>query len=427
MKKVGVAILGMGVVGGGTAQILIERKKQIAEEYGVEVEVVACLDKDTSKGARYGLDSSYFAADIDEICANNNVDIVVECMGGTEPAKTFLTKALAAGKSIVTSNKEMFSKSWPELENVAAKTGAGLYYEATTGGGMPIIRMMTQAMQANSILEIKAIINGTTNYILSKMAQEGADYADVLKDAQALGYAEANPVADVEGYDSSYKLSILSSLAFNKRLPVELIEREGITKITKEDISIAKDMGFVIKLLAIAKQRDGKIEARVNPVFLSKDHPLANVNDSFNAVFLVGDNVGDIMLYGRGAGALPTGSAIVSDIIYAATHSENKYSTFKNTANADKDVKFVSDFKSAYYMRLTVEDKAGILAKIASVFGKNGISIVEMVQKPARADGKVPLVIITHETKELSVRAAVAKIDALEDIGHVDTVLRVVS
>ena len=254
MKKAGVAILGLGVVGGGTLEILLEKKKQIADEYGVDLTVVAVLDKFKEKVLKYGLDESIVADSIDDICDNPDVDIVVECMGGLEPAKTFLTKALLAGKSIVTSNKEMFAKSWVDLEKAAAKTGAGLYYEATTGGGMPIIRVMTQAMQANSILEIKAIINGTTNYILSKMTQEGADYAEVLKDAQALGYAEANPVADVEGYDSSYKLSILSSLAFNKRLPVDLISREGITKITKTDIKIAGEMGFVIKLLAIAKR-----------------------------------------------------------------------------------------------------------------------------------------------------------------------------
>lgn len=421
MKKVGVAILGMGVVGGGTAQILIERKKQIAEEYGVEVEVVQCLDKDKNKGMRYGIDPSYFAADIDEICANNNVDIVVECMGGTEPAKTFLTKALAAGKSIVTSNKEMFSKSWPELENVAAKTGAGLYYEATTGGGMPIIRMMTQAMQANSILEIKAIINGTTNYILSKMTQEGADYAEVLKDAQALGYAEANPVADVEGYDSSYKLSILSSLAFNKRLPVELIEREGITKITKEDITIAKEMGFVIKLLAIAKQRDGKIEARVNPVFLSKNHPLANVNDSFNAVFLVGDNVGDIMLYGRGAGALPTGSAIVSDIVFCARQDKHARYGEMNTVMTSKDID--EDYPSEYYIRLDVHDVAGVIADVAAVFKKYKVSISQMRQN----DGKeiIPIVFVTHETKKKAMMKAIEEISRLSNVIGVRNVIKV--
>ena len=421
MKKAGVAILGLGVVGGGTLEILLEKKKQIADEYGVDLTVVAVLDKFKDKVLKYGLDTSICADSIDDICDNPDVDIVVECMGGLEPARTFLIKALEAGKSIVTSNKEMFAKSWVELEQAAAKTGAGLYYEATTGGGMPIIRVMTQAMQANSIMEIKAIINGTTNYILSKMTQEGADYAEVLKDAQALGYAEANPVADVEGYDSSYKLSILSSLAFNKRLPVELISREGITNITKTDIVVARELGFVIKLLAIAKRRGEKIEARVTPVFLSKDHPLANVNDSFNAVFLVGDNVGDIMLYGRGAGALPTGSAIVSDIVFCARQEKHARYSEMNVSMTESDIEY--DYESEYYIRLDVHDVVGFIADIAAVFKKHKVSISQMRQ----ADSKeiIPVVFVTHKTREFDMQKAIEEIGRLGNVIGVRNVIRV--
>ena len=421
MKKAGVAILGLGVVGGGTLEILLEKKKQIADEYGVDLTVVAVLDKFKDKVLKYGLDTSICADSIDDICDNPDVDIVVECMGGLEPARTFLIKALEAGKSIVTSNKEMFAKSWVELEKAAAKTGAGLYYEATTGGGMPIIRVMTQAMQANSIMEIKAIINGTTNYILSKMTQEGADYAEVLKDAQSLGYAEANPVADVEGYDSSYKLSILSSLAFNKRLPVELISREGITNITKTDIAVARELGFVIKLLAIAKRRGEKIEARVTPVFLSKDHPLANVNDSFNAVFLVGDNVGDIMLYGRGAGALPTGSAIVSDIVFCARQEKHARYSEMNVSMTESDIEY--DYESEYYIRLDVHDVVGVIADIAAVFKKHKVSISQMRQ----ADSKeiIPVVFVTHKTREFDMQKAIEEIGRLGNVIGVRNVIRV--
>ena len=421
MKKAGVAILGLGVVGGGTLEILLEKKKQIADEYGVDLTVVAVLDKFKDKVLKYGLDTSICADSIDDICDNPDVDIVVECMGGLEPARTFLIKALEAGKSIVTSNKEMFAKSWVELEQAAAKTGAGLYYEATTGGGMPIIRVMTQAMQANSIMEIKAIINGTTNYILSKMTQEGADYAEVLKDAQALGYAEANPVADVEGYDSSYKLSILSSLAFNKRLPVELISREGITNITKTDIAVARELGFVIKLLAIAKRRGEKIEARVTPVFLSKDHPLANVNDSFNAVFLVGDNVGDIMLYGRGAGALPTGSAIVSDIVFCARQEKHARYSEMNVSMTESDIEY--DYEIEYDIRLDVRDVVGVIADSAAVFKKHKVSISQMRQ----ADSKeiIPVVFVTHKTREFDMQKAIEEIGRLGNVIGVRNVIRV--
>ena len=421
MKKVGVAVLGLGVVGGGTCRILIDRKKQIAEEYGVDIDIAAVLDRIPERVTNLGLDLSILAKDIDEICDNPNVNIVVECMGGSEPARTFLIKALEAGKSIVTSNKEMFAKFWPDLEKAAAKTGAGLYYEATTGGGMPIIRTMTQAMQANGIQEIKAIINGTTNYILTRMTEEGADYQQVLKDAQALGYAEANPVADVEGYDSSYKLSILSSLAFNKRVPVDIIYREGITKITAEDIKIAKDMGFVIKLLAIAKQRGDKIEARVHPVFLPKSHPLANVNGSFNAVFVVGDAVGDIMLYGRGAGALPTGSAIVSDVVFCARQVEHaRYPEMFNVMTQDQ---IVSDFESDYYLRLNARDVSGVIADIASVFKKYKVSISQMRQDESKE--VIPVIFITHKTTEKAMKQAIEEIKSLPNVLSVENVIRV--
>ena len=422
MKKAGVAILGMGVVGGGTYKILAERRQAIIDEYGVDVEVVAVLDKVPARVTDAGADISLLASSIDEIVARDDVDIVVECMGGVEPAKTFLMKALAAGKSIVTSNKEMFAKSWPELEAVAAPTGAGLYYEATTGGGMPIIRVMTAAMQANRILEIKAIINGTTNYILTRMAQEGLDYSEILKDAQALGYAEANPVADVEGFDSSYKLSILASLAFNKRVPVDLIYREGITHITSVDIALADKLGYVIKLLAIAKNgADGKIEARVHPVFLPKDHPLASVNGSFNGVFLVGDAVGDIMLYGRGAGDLPTGSAIVSDVVYCARQIEHARYGEMNTCMTEKDI--ISDFSSRYYLRLNVHDVPGVVADIANVFKKHKVSIAQMRQD----EGKevIPIVFVTHLTTEKAMTKSVEEISRLANVISVENVIRV--
>lgn len=427
MKKVGVAILGLGVVGGGTYQILTEHREFYQRTQGVDIVVESVLELNRERARALGVPEEKIASNIAEVVSDPEVNIVVEVIGGIDAAREFVLAALNAGKTVVTSNKELFCKYSHELERAAKRQNAGLYFEASCVGGVPIIRTLLDGVQANVITSMMGIINGTTNYILSKMTDEGSSYEDCLKEAQRLGYAEANPTADVEGFDAAYKLSILSSLAFHTKVPFSKVFREGITNVSKEDISDGKSMGYVLKLLAIGKQSADGIEVRVHPTFVRKDHPLAAVNDSFNAVYLTGDSVGDVMLYGRGAGALPTGSAIVSDIIYAATHSENKYSTFKNTANADKDVKFVSDFKSAYYMRLTVEDRAGILAKIATIFSKNGISIVEMVQKPARADGKVPLVLITHETKELSVRSAVAKIDALEEIAHVDTVLRVVS
>ena len=427
MKKVGVAILGLGVVGGGTYQILTEHREFYQRTQDVDIVVESVLELNRERALALGVPEEKIASNIAEIVSKPDVNIVVEVIGGIAAAREFVLAALNAGKTVVTSNKELFCKYSHELERAAKRQNAGLYFEASCVGGVPIIRTLLDGVQGNKIGSMMGIINGTTNYILTKMTNEGKSYEECLKEAQALGYAEADPTADVEGFDAAYKLSILSSLAFHTKVPFAKIYREGITGVSKEDIADGKSLGYVLKLLAIGKQTDAGIEVRVHPTFVRRGHPLAAVNDSFNAVYLTGDAVGDVMLYGRGAGALPTGSAIVSDIIYAATHSENKYSTFKNTAGADKDTKFLSDFKSAYYLRIMVEDRAGILAKIAAVFGKNNVSIVEMVQRPAGEDGRVPLVLITHETHEFAVRSAVAKINALEGVGHVETVLRVIS
>lgn len=427
MKKVGVAILGLGVVGGGTYRILTEHREFYQKTQGVDIVVESVLELNRERARSLGVPEEKIASNIAEIVSNPDVNIVVEVIGGIAAAREFVLAALNAGKTVVTSNKELFCKYSHELERAAKRQNAGLYFEASCVGGVPIIRTLLDGVQGNKISSMMGIINGTTNYILTKMTNEGSSYEECLKEAQRLGYAEADPTADVEGFDAAYKLSILSSLAFHTKVPFSKIYREGITGISKDDILDGKALGYVLKLLAIGKQTEAGIEVRVHPTFVRQGHPLAAVNDSFNAVYLTGDSVGDVMLYGRGAGALPTGSAIVSDIIYAATHSENKYSTFKNTAGADKDTKFISDFKSAYYLRIMVEDRAGILAKIAAIFGRNNVSIVEMIQKPIGTDGRVPLVLITHETRELAVRSAVAKINALEGVGHVETVLRVIS
>ena len=257
------------------------------------------------------------------------------------------------------------------------------------------------------------IINGTTNYILTKMTQENADYASALKEAQRLGYAESDPTNDVEGFDATYKLSILSSMAFHTKVPYTKIMREGISGVESIDIAFGKQLGYTLKLLAIGKNGKDGIEARVHPTFIPNAHPLASVNDSYNAVFLTGDAVEDIMLYGRGAGSLPTASAVVSDVIYAATHSEIKYSTFKNTEKADKETQFVADFSSAYYIRLAVSDNTGVLAKITGIFAKFGISIVEVAQRGQKADENacIPVIVITHKTTENRVKKAVEKIN----------------
>ncbi len=426
-KRVGVAILGLGVVGGGTYKTLVDHREFYLKTQNVDIVVESVLDKNKERLKQLGVPEECIAGSIAEVVANPAIDIVIETIGGVGIAKEFVMMALKEGKTVVTANKEMISKCSHELERIARRNSCGLYYEASCVGGVPIIRTLLDGVQANHVTEMMGIVNGTTNYILTKMAQDGADYQTALKEAQALGYAEFDPTNDVEGFDSTYKLSILSSMAFHTKVPYTKVYREGITAVSAKDIAFGKEFGYALKLLAIGKNSEKGVEVRVHPTFIPAAHPLASVNDAYNAVYLRGDALDDIMLYGKGAGAFPTASAVVSDVIYAATHAEIKYSTYKNTATADPSTKFVSDFSSAYYLRLSVEDKAGTLAKISGMFAKYGISIVEIAQK-AKEDGeegnRVPLIIITHKTKENSVKNVVAKINASE-LGKVESVIRV--
>lgn len=429
MKKVGVAILGLGVVGGGTYKILTEHRDEYKKIHNVDLVVENVLERKKERALALGIEESRIADNIAVICSNPEVDIVIEVMGGVEPARSFVLDALNAGKSVVTSNKEMYCKCSHELEKAAKKNHCGLFYEATCGGGIPIIRSLLDNLQGNTITSMLGIINGTTNYILTKMSREGASYLDVLKEAQALGYAEADPTNDVEGYDAAYKLSILSSLAFHTKIPYTKIYREGITGISVKDINFGKQLGYVTKLLAIGKNEGNGIEVRVHPALIRASHPLASVNDSYNAVYLTGDSVEDVMLYGRGAGALPTGSAIVGDVIYCATHVNYPYSTFANTENAASGTKFIENFTSAYYIRIAACDKAGVLAKVTSIFSRCGISVSQMVQEDEsyEENGSLPIIFITHKTKEHSINKAVEEINANCDLARVSAVIRVVN
>lgn len=425
MKKIGVALLGLGTVGGGTYRILRKNHELFRKNEGLDINVLHVIERNMKRVEELGVDPAIVSENIDDVVNNPDISIVCEFFGGIEPAKTFLIRSLEAGKSIVTANKELFSKHWPELEAAAKRGKAGLYFEASCVGGVPVIRTICEGMQANTVLSIKGIVNGTTNYILSAMSKEGTSYADALKKAQELGYAEANPSADVDGFDATYKLSILSTLAYHKKVPVERIYREGISEISTKDIAIGGSLGYTLKLLAISKNRNGKIEARVHPAFIKNEHPLASVSGSFNAVHMVGDSVGDIMMYGRGAGDLPTGSAIVSDIVYCAKQSKHAYLPFKNDGSS-RDCDFITDFESKYYIRLTAVDKCGTLGKISTVFGKNRVGITTVLQKDTVGEnGTTDIIFVTHDTFESAVRKALKEISSLEGVKSVDAVIRV--
>ncbi len=425
MKTVNVAIMGIGTVGGGTYDILKKNRAHIKKTRGVDIVVTKILDRSAELIEKRTGNKDIAVMDLNDIVSDEKISIVVETMGGVEPAKTFIKKVLLSGKSVVTANKELLSKHWSELEQAAKDGGAGLYFEASCVGGVPVIRTLTESLQGDNVLEIMGIINGTTNYILTKMTQDGMSYEQALKEAQERGFAEFNPTADVEGFDAVYKLSILSSLGFHTCIPYTEIYREGITEITINDIENAKELGYTIKLLAIGKKKGNKVEVRVHPTFVPNSHPLAAVRNEFNAVFLKGDCVDDVMLYGRGAGALPTGSAIVSDIVYCACASESKYADFENNGKLNAPIEILGDFDSKYYIALSVMDKPGVLSKFTEVLGNNGISLNSVIQKGA-SDGFAQIIFLTHTTSEKSVGNAVAEIRKLKVVKSVDSLIRVI-
>lgn len=420
------AILGFGTVGSGVYRIVTENHDDILHREQIDLRVGRILVRDFVHEPNLHLaPRELFTTSIEEILQDPTIEIVVECMGGVEPARTFILRALESGKTVVTSNKEVMSKHWYEFEKAAKKSGAGLYLEATVGGGIPIIRTITDSMQANNIERVMGIINGTTNYILTKMSEEGRPFEEVLHEAQKLGYAEANPTADVEGFDAMYKLSILSSMAFHAHMPIDVIYREGITKLTAEDFEAARLLGYEIKLLAIGKKTGHAIEVRVHPTMVPKSHPLASVRGVFNAIFLTGHAVDDVMLYGRGAGCMPTASAVMSDVIYAChAAGRHRYMTFRNEAGMSSEVELVRDFHCIYCIRLSVTDAPGTMASIAAVFAEHGVSLKDVLQLGERAGGSSHITFMTHMAQELSVQAALDAIQKLSCVQAVESVIR---
>ncbi|MGE4283657.1 MAG: homoserine dehydrogenase [Clostridia bacterium] len=425
MSKIKIGLLGFGNVGTGVYKIIKENGKEIFHREGLELEIKKILVKDIDKKRDIETDDSIFTDNITDIVNDAEISIVAEFIGGINPAKQYILEALKKGKTVVTANKELMARHWPELEKTAQENRAGLYYEASVAGGIPIIKVMNESLQGNKVYEVMGIINGTTNYILTKMSEEGRDFQDVLAEAQKLGYAEADPTSDIEGFDAMYKLSILASIAFHTKVPIENISREGITKITAEDIAYGKELGYVIRLLAIAKKEGTNVQARVHPTFIPVSHPLAAVRESYNAVFVKGDAVGNLMLYGRGAGDLPTGSAIVSDIVTACQQkSGHRYTTFYNQEQASRQVRFEDNWETEFFIRMTVKDKPGVLAKIAGIFGENEVSIASVIQKDHDKDF-VPLIFVTHYAKELSMKKAIEDILREQDVIGIENVIRV--
>ncbi|MDR5659151.1 homoserine dehydrogenase [Serpentinicella sp. ANB-PHB4] len=424
MKKVKIALLGFGTVGTGTWKIINENREDIIKHCGYDIEISKVLVKDTSKDRGLDISRDVFTNDIRDIINDSEIEIVVELMGGIDPAKAYIMGALNEKKHVVTANKALIATHGKEIIETAEQAGVKFLYEASVAGGIPIIHSIKESLTGNKIEEIIGIMNGTTNYILTKMAKEKVDFKTVLKEAQDLGYAEADPTADIEGYDAAHKLTILASLAYGHPVNFDNIYREGITKIDTIDIEYANEMGYVIKLLAIAKEKEGTMELRVHPTFISKNHPLAAVNDSFNAVFLKGNAVGELMFYGRGAGDLPTGSAVVGDIVSILKTRENPYIVKQfNRKNPIKRVKPMQETRCEYYVRLLAEDKSGVLGKVSSIFGQHGVSISSMIQKGER-ECPVSLVFVTHYTEEGNIQNAIEEIKSLSEVVEISNIIR---
>ena len=428
MKKVKIALLGLGNVGRGVWMILISNKEEIRKRSGYEIEVAKILVRDLDKDRGFEIQKELITNNFQEILDDDSIKIIVEVMGGIEPAREYMLEAMSRKKHIITANKMLLATGGDELFEKADKEEVMFKYEASVAGGIPIINGINESLTANKVERLYGIVNGTTNYILTKMDYEALSFTDALKEAQEKGYAEADPTSDIEGYDSQYKLAILSSLAFGTKISVNDVYREGITKIEDVDMDYAKEFKKVIKLLAIVKDNEGKLELRVHPTMIPQNHPLANVNDSFNAVLIRGNAVGDLMFYGRGAGDLPTGSAVVSDIVSILRNNidENNINPVVKNNLWEKEVYGIDDIYSEYYVRLTVEDRPGVLGEITSVFGNIGISLRSVIQKGIEENrvNKVTLVLVTHKTKEEYIKKAIENVCKLKDIYSVNNLIR---
>jgi homoserine dehydrogenase len=425
MEKVRIALLGLGNVGKGVWKILNTNKEAIMKRAGYDIEIAKILVRDKNKYRDIEVPQEVVTTDAEDIFNDDSIKIIVEVMGGLEPAKDYILRAIKNKKHVVTANKLLIATDGKEIFEAAEKNEVIVNFEASVAGGIPVIHGINESLTANKIEEVIGIINGTTNYILTKMTLEGMDFEDALKEAQEKGYAEADPTSDIESYDAAYKLAILTTLAFETNVDVNNIYREGITRITSKDIEYAKELGYVIKLLAIVKEVDEKLELRVHPTMIPSIHPLANVNDSFNAIFIKGNAVGDLMLYGRGAGELPTGSAVVGDII-SVLRNDGERASVVTSRYADKAITPMDNVSAKYYLRITVKDMPGVLGEIATIFGEEQVSIASFIQKARREDkGLVSIVIVTHDTLEGRINKSLEKINDLEIIKKVENVIRI--
>ena len=423
LAKIGLGLLGCGTVGSEVARLLARDHADLSARSGANLELVKVGVKDASKD-RSSIDKSLLTTDLSSIVTDPSVSIVIEVMGGIEPARSLILQALKAKKSVVTANKALLATHGAEIFAAARANGVDLYYEAAVGGAIPILRPLRESIVGDSVTRVMGIVNGTTNYILTKMDEEGAEYETVLKEAQRLGFAESDPTADVEGHDAAAKIAILASLAFHTQVTIDDVHVEGISSLTKRDIEIAQAIDHVIKLLAIAEVTDeGKVSARVHPTLVPRHHPLASVRNAFNAVFVEAKSAGELMFYGRGAGGAPTASAILGDLVAIARHISFGGVGSRESDYADLPIASIDQVKTRYLIRLDVADRPGVLASVAQTFASHRVSIQTVRQSGRGADAE--LVIMTHSATDKDLASTVKDLAGLEHVEKVESVLRV--
>ena len=424
-KIIHAALLGLGTVGTGVYKVLKSQEEEMEQKIGAAVAIKKILVRNLKKAAAKLQEPELLTDSWQEILEDESIDIIIEVMGGIHPAKEYITAALRAGKHVVTANKDLVASFGGELLDCAAEHHCDFLFEASVAGGIPIIRPLKQCLAGNHISEVVGIVNGTTNFILTKMPQEHMEFADALALATRLGYAEADPTADIQGYDAGRKVAIMASIAFNSRVTFEDVSTEGITHISSKDIRYAKELGCVIKLLGVAKNAENGIEVKVQPMLVPEGHPLASVNDSFNAVFVHGDAVDDAMFYGRGAGELPTASAIVGDVFDIVRNILFQCTgRISCTCYKELPIKKQEETESRFFLRLHVDDKPGVLAGIASVLGNYKVSIAQMIQKHRKEDF-AEIVVVTSEVREGNFHDAMLIIEGMEAVHKISSVIRV--
>jgi len=428
MERINVGVIGFGTVGAGVIRTLLAKPQFLEKKIGSRLVLKAVCDKELRRKREVGLNPGILTSDVKRILDNSDIQIVVELIGGIHPAKEFILEAFRRGKHVVTANKALLAECGEEIFRAAKACGVDLYFEASVGGGIPIIKALRESLGANHIDTLLGIVNGTSNYILTSMAEEGLSFTQALSEAKKKGYAERNPALDIKGLDSAHKLAILALLGFGKSVDIGDIYIEGIENISLSDIAYAQGLGYVIKPLAIAKNVEGQLEVRVHPTLLSKEHLLSNVNGVYNAIYVHGDLAGGTLFYGRGAGSRPAASSVVSDIIDVARNIRNNAACRVPVYVEDKTIRGLrnmDDIETRYYLRLSVIDKPGCLATIAAILGKCGISIASVMQKERKLAKIVPVVMMTHEAREKNMRLSLQQIDKLNLIKEKTVAIRV--